>query len=112
MSLSIWDTLSQYKPKSLYIEETVVVRNPQVQRFLTRLQGVVYAWCMENGCEFTAIRPTSWRKAVGISSGHKKRAELKAIAIQMVHNLYNIDVTDDVAEAILIGRAAINLYAA
>lgn len=53
----------------VYIEETVVLRNAHTQRFLTRLQGVVYAWCMNHGCEFNTIRPTSWRKAINLSTG-------------------------------------------
>ena len=42
--------------------------------------------------------------------GKKKRPELKALAIEMVKEQYNIETTDDVAEAILIGQAALNKF--
>ena len=66
MSKELWKILDEHKPDIVYIEETVVLRNAQTQRFLTRLQGVVYAWCINNNCEFNTIRPTSWRAAIGI----------------------------------------------
>lgn len=110
MSLSLWNELENCKPSVLYMEETVVVRNPQVQRFLTRLQGVVYSWCMLNNCEFNTIRPTQWRKLAGINNSKKKRPELKLEAINLVKEKYKIEANDDVAEAILIGEAALNKF--
>lgn len=69
MSQKLWGVLEIYKPNIVYIEETVVLRNAQTQRFLTRLQGIVYAWCMNHGCEFNTIRPTSWRAGIGMKQG-------------------------------------------
>lgn len=110
MCRAIIHLLDQTKPNIIYIEETVVARNVQVQRYLTRLQGVIYAWALMNGAEFVTIRPTEWRKLVGITGKHK-RAELKLLAVSMVENLYNIrPQSDDEAEAILIGQAAINKF--
>ena len=111
MCLSIWEVLEIIKPDIVYIEETVVLRNAQTQRFLTRMQGVIYAWCMNNGCEFNTIRPTQWRAAIGISQGRNvKREELKTQAIQYVKEKYNLDVNDDEADAICIGDAVINMF--
>ncbi len=110
MSLSILSVLKKYSPDIVYIEETVVVRNPQVQRFLTRLQGVVYGWCIQNNCCFETIRPTEWRKLSGIKQSKQKRDQLKKMAIEKVKEDYAIDVNDDVAESILIGQAVINKF--
>lgn len=110
MSLNLIHILEANKPDIIYIEDTVVPRNVQTQRFLTRLQGVVYGYCAINNCEFNAIRPTEWRKLVGIDQGKKKREELKQEAIGLVKKLFKIDVNDDEAEAILIGWAAIKLF--
>ena len=50
--------------------------------------------------------PSEWRKKVQIKTGpHKMRPKLKAEDIQMVKNLYKIEVNDYIADAILIGRA-------
>ena len=107
MSLNLLNILSNQKPNVVYIEDTVVPRNVQTQRFLTRLQGVVYAYCVMNGCEFHKIRPTVWRKLVGIIQGKKKRDELKKAAIKLVMDKFGMIVSDDEAEAVLIGIAAI-----
>ena len=110
MSLSLINALNEYKRIIVYIEEAVVVRNAQTQRFLTRLQGVIYGYCILNQCEFNAIRPTEWRKLVSIDQGKKKREELKQESIKKVEEEFGLTVNDDEAEAILIGIAAIKKF--
>ena len=111
MSKRLWLTLYKYKPDIVYIEETVVLRNAQTQRFLTRLQGVVYAWCMNHNCEFNTIRPTSWRAAIGIKQNKNiKREQLKEQAIQYISAKYGVNVTDDEAESICVGDAVLKMY--
>ena len=106
MAIAILNTLDELKPDIIYIEETVVLRNAQTQRFLTRLQGVVYAWCIQHNCEFNTIRPTVWRKYLNLQQNKNiKRDQLKQESIQYVKEKYNIDVGDDVADAICIGDA-------
>lgn len=111
MSKALWAAFNEFHPNILYLEETVVPRNAQTQRFLTRLQGVVFAWCMIHECEFYTIRPTVWRKAVGMAQGKGvKREQLKEQAKQYVLERYDIAVNDDQAEAICIGDAVLALY--
>jgi Holliday junction resolvasome RuvABC endonuclease subunit len=111
MAKALINTVSHYKPNIIYMEETVVVRNAQVQRFLTRLQGVIYAWCIMNDCEFNTIRPTEFRKELDFVQGKNvKREELKQQAINYVKKIYNLEVNDDVADAICIGCAVINKF--
>ena len=107
MSLSILDLLKEVKPDIVYIEDTVVVRDALTQRFLTRLQGVVYGYCLLHDCDFNTIRPTSWRKLAGINQSKKKRKELKQEAIDMIKDELEMDVDNDMAEAILSGYAAL-----
>ena len=99
MSQKLWGVLEIYKPNIVCIEETVVLRNAQTQRFLTRLQGIIYAWCMNHGCEFNTIRPTSW-----------KRDQLKEQSVHYVLENYNLNVGDDEADAICIGDAVMKIY--
>lgn len=111
MSKRIWNVLNDLYPNIVYIEETVVLRNAQTQRFLTRLQGIVYAWCMNHECEFNTIRPTTWRKQLNFSQGKNvKRDQLKEQSVKYVLNKYGLDVGDDESDAICIGDAAIKLY--
>jgi len=111
MSQKLWGVLEIYKPNIVCIEETVVLRNAQTQRFLTRLQGIIYAWCMNHGCEFNTIRPTSWRKQLSFSQGKNvKRDQLKEQSVHYVLENYNLNVGDDEADAICIGDAVMKIY--
>ena len=111
MSHELWAILDIYKPNIVYVEETVVLRNAQTQRFLTRLQGVIYAWCINNGCEFNTIRPTSWRKQLSFSQGKNvKRDQLKEQSIKYVQDNYRLSVGDDEADAICIADAVIKMF--
>ena len=73
--------------------------------------GVVYGKCVENEIDFYELRPTEWRKLIDPGKKPRKREELKEWSKQKVKELFNInDVTDDESDAILIGRAYINLF--
>ena len=52
------------------------------------------------------VYPGTWRKDCGIRTGRGiKREALKKADIQFVKDNYNIDVNDDIADAICIGHA-------
>ena len=111
MSKEIWKTLDVYRPNIIYIEETYMANNPQTSKILTRLQGVVYAWCFNNNCEFNTIRPTQWRKQLNFQQGKNvKREQLKAQSLQYIIENYGLEVTDDEADAICIADAVLKMY--
>ena len=111
MSKAIWQKLDEYRPNIIYIEETYMANNPQTSKILTRLQGVVYAWCMNNGCEFNTIRPTSWRKQLKFQQGKNvKREQLKKQSLQYVLDNYGLEVTDDESDAICIADAVVKMF--
>lgn len=110
MAKGIWEFLDTYKPNIVYIEETYTARNPQTTKVLTRLQGVVYAWCMNNECEFNTILPTQWRKYLKFNQKGAKREQLKKQSIKYILENYNLEVTDDEADAICIGDAVIKKF--
>lgn len=111
MSKGVWDILDEYSPNLIYIEETYLANNPQTSKILTRLQGVVYAWCINNDCDFNTIRPTSWRSAIGMKQGKNiKRKQLKEQSTNYILDKYGLNVTDDEADAICIGDAVLKLY--
>ena len=111
MSKEIWKMLDYYRPNIIYIEETYMANNPQTSKILTRLQGVVYAWCINNYCEFNTIRPTSWRKQLNFQQGRNvKREQLKKQSLQYVLDNYGLEVTDDESDAICIADAVIKMF--
>ena len=111
MSKAIWQKLNEYKPNIIYIEETYMANNPQTSKILTRLQGVVYAWCFNNDCEFNTIRPTSWRRHLNFQQGKNiKRQQLKEQSITYVLENYKLEVTDDESDAICIADAVIKMF--
>lgn len=111
MSKGIWDILNTYRPNIIYIEETYMSNNAQTMKILTRLQGVVYAWCMNNHCEFNTIRPTQWRKLLNFNQGKSvKRTQLKEQSIKYVLDNYCLNVSDDESDAICIADAVLKMF--
>ncbi len=99
-------------PDVVVIEETVVTRNPQTQRMLSMILGAVFGTCVCNNFNYCSLRPTQWRKAVRGEDEKlpRKRDELKLWSINKVAELYDIqEISDDISDAILIGRAFINM---
>ncbi len=111
MTKGIWKILDNYNPNIIYIEETYMANNPKTMRILTRLQGVVYAWAINNDCEFNTITPVCWREQLSFFQGSKvKREELKRQSVEYIKNKYDIIVTDDEADAICIADAVLKIF--
>lgn len=73
---------------------------------LSELLGVIKNNAYELQIPFLVYKPSEWRGHFHIAKGKKKREELKAEAISIVKEKYQIDATDDECEAILIGLCA------
>lgn len=110
MSLAIWELLDSYQPNIIYIEETYAARNPQTTKILTRLQGVIYAWCMNHDCEFNTISPASWRRQLSFKQNRNiKRDALKKQSVKYILEHYSLGVSDDEADAICIADAVLKM---
>lgn len=81
------------------------LQNIQTHRALMWLQGAVAAMLHdEYGLSLTYIYPNEWRSHCGIKTGAGiKRESLKKKDIEFVKENFNIDVNDDIADAIGIG---------
>ena len=111
MCLDIIQYLNRHKPVIVVAELTVVPRNAGSQRLLSEILGVIWGWCLCNAAEFVTFRPGEWRRLVADGESVPiRREEAKAWAIHKVSRLYGIHVTDNEAEAILIGQARINQF--
>ena len=105
----IYSLIINEDPDIIVVEEMVVVRNAQVARYLTMIIGAIFGKCLDNGIYYSSIRPTEWRKLIDPGKKPRKRAELKEWSVQKVKELFDIEgVSDDIADAILIGQAYIN----
>lgn len=71
-------------------------------KILAMLLGILEVLCSENDIQYEVVSPNVWRKFAGTCG--KTRTEEKKLSVAVVKDKYNIAVTDDVAEAILIGR--------
>lgn len=73
---------------------------------LAALQGVLKNYCFETGVIYKVVSPSTWRAYNEIKG--KYRTDKKKNAQLKVKKLYDISVTQDEADAILIGRWAVN----
>jgi Holliday junction resolvasome RuvABC endonuclease subunit len=105
----IKEVINKYNVSDIIAEEVRTdYKNAHTYKILTWVQGViaVAAYEINPKINITYIQPSSWRASVGIHTGRGiKREELKKADVDLVKQLYNIDVNDDIADAILIGKS-------
>lgn len=87
----------------VYIEGIQIQKNPVVYEILAKLQGTLEICLEEKGYFVNVVKASEWRKRVGIKN--RKREEVKAEAISMVKEFYEIEPSEDECEAILFARA-------
>ena len=73
---------------------------------LAALQGVLKNYCFETGIVYKIVPPATWRAHSEIKG--KQRTDKKKNAQLKVKKLYDISVTQDEADAILIGAWAVH----
>lgn len=90
----------------------IVLEDIQLQKFdggeqvltykkLAHLQGVLKNYCYENGYIYKIVPPATWRSASNIKG--RTRTDKKKNAQIKIQELYDVKVTQDEADAILIG---------
>ena len=87
----------------VFIEGVQIQRNPKVYEILAKLAGALEVMLYESGYLVNVVKASEWRKRVGIKG--RKRADVKKEAIEMVKEIYELDVSEDECEAILFCRA-------
>lgn len=87
----------------VYIEGIQVQRNPKVYEILAKLEGTLEICLEEKGYFVNIVKAAEWRKRIGIKN--KKRDLVKAEAIGMVKDLYELEPSEDECEAILFAKA-------
>lgn len=82
-------------------------RNQATFKALFYLQAAIVIMFDNYDLEVELVGASTWRKWCGIKQGGANRDTLKSRDIEFVKNNYNIEVNDDVADAICIGHGKI-----
>lgn len=110
MMMAICDYLDKHQIDKIIMEESMMTNNISTVKMLSNIAGAVMYYAANRNIEFQFDLPSAWRKRIGLTQGRSvKRDVLKAEAIQAVRQEYNMDVSDDIAEAILIARSGFDL---
>lgn len=106
---NIRDLIEYYSPTDVAIENVQITMSAPTARSLMGLQFMIELLCYQNNIPYTLIRPSSWRKSLGLSNSPKlKRVDKKKETIEYIKNKYGIDEKiDDICDAIAIGESYI-----
>lgn len=94
----------KYSPSMLCIEGVQFQNNQAVYSQLSQLQGAIMTIAFDEDIALYIIPPVVWKGHCEIKG--KKRTEQKANTIKMVKQMYGLEVSEDIADAIGIGRYA------
>lgn len=105
--------ITEFKVQYVYIEDVYpedVRNNIQIYKVLTYLQGFILHLLDEYNLEYTFFTASEWRAKCGIHTGRGvKRESLKSKDIAFVKNQFDIEVNDDVADAVCIAWAGLGI---
>ena len=106
MIIEIINIIQRVKPDAVVIEDVAMQSNAAALILLSRIQGAILGHCCIKDIRLMIIRPTEWRKLLGMKQGKGiKRPELKTEAKQYVLDRFGLQTTEDEADALCIGSA-------
>lgn len=101
----IYSLIRIEKPNIIVFEDVRILKNAHTTVALAEILGAVIGKCVDLNIQYESLSPASWRSKHGIQKAGAKREELKKLSVNKVKELYNSDVTDDEADAVLLGAA-------
>lgn len=111
MAERIRQVYDQFQPTNIIMQDILpqdVKHNQNVYKVLIYLQAAVVLSLHQTGAVVQFTTASHWRSICGIKTGPGiKRDSLKLASKYLVKNIYNIDVNDDISDAICIGMAYI-----
>lgn len=118
MTDKIEEVYKQYKSEQCQIVMEQVIpdnlndakwtRNQNTFKALFYLQAAIVLMFNYYNLEVELVGASTWRKWCGIKQGGANRETLKFRDIEFVKKNYNLEVNDDVADAICLGHGKIN----
>lgn len=110
MMVEICKYIKKHGADKIIMEKSMMKNNIDTVQKLSNIAGAVMLYAATKNMEFQFVYPSEWRKKIGLSqSSQIKREVLKEEAVQAVKKEYDMDVTDDEAEALLIARSGFDL---
>ena len=101
--------IDNWKPDFIVMEDIQQQHGAIITyKILAMLLGVIEVVCKENNIKYEVVSPNTWRKYAGTCG--KNRKEEKILSVAKVKEKFGINVSDDVAEAILIGNYAVRTH--
>ena len=101
--------IKEWKPDYIIMEDIQYQYGAVLTyKILAMLLGLLEVECFDNKVEYEVVSPNVWRKFAGTAG--KTRLQEKQLSVALVKEKYNVRVSDDVAEAILIGRYGAKKY--
>ena len=98
-----------YQPTNIIMQDVLpedVKHNQNVFKSLIYLQAAIVLQLYKTGAQVELYTASHWRAQVGIRTGSGiKREKLKQASQRLVKNIYNINVNDDISDAICMGIA-------
>ena len=111
MGVELGKIINKYSPNIVVLEEVAQQSNPLTLKLLARIQGVIIGYCAANDIETYIVEPSKWRSALHFRQGSGvKRQELKGQAIRHVKDVYGLELSEDICEAMCINEAAHKIY--
>lgn len=106
----LYNMIKIWKPDVIGIEDVQYQNNQGavVYKTLSRLQGVLIELCLEQNIDIEIIHHTKWRSYNHVKG--KTRADKKRSMQLIIKSIYDIQVTDDAADAIGITRYLRSIY--
>lgn len=114
MMKHIEEILETYEPELVVMEDTYGQNDMMTLKMLSRIQGDVIGWVRREQKEIVLKTPSKWRIEVGMplrDANNKalKREQFKELSKNIVKQIFDLDVTDDEADAICIGLSMTNM---
>lgn len=100
--------MEQVLPDNLTKDENQWIRNQATFKALMYLQAAIVLMFDHYDLKVELVGASTWRKWCGIKQGGVNRETLKFRDIEFVKQNYEINVNDDVADAICIGHGKLN----
>ena len=112
MFLDHLDELNEkYEIDRIAFEDIQMQRgNVETYKKLCYTQAMIIFWCEKHKVQYDILSPSHWRSVIKRKCGKafgRKREEQKLAAQEFVKEKYNIEATEDEADAISLGTAAI-----
>jgi len=93
--------IDEHKPDFIVFEDTQFQKSYLTFKELSQLQGVLMAYLFDINIGFEIVPPSTWKSFCKIKG--RKRIEQKANTIQMIKDKYNLELSEDICDAIGIG---------